>query len=1746
MPPFFTSLPETVWAEVNRRLRLEPALWELTTFQNVIAAFLEAGSDLALWRPGQLGLAALAILEPLAAADPFQWLKAAGRERLARAYNALASPETPRAKDTKNLPALVEATLAAVALHQRLTATHDLDSIVAEAAAAPERWALPLVCLYGLLDDPQALVVALLNETARHPERVTSLCELAARILIENETPEALIDHVAGALPGLPLAVRLAFARFLAANGLDEAARAASVRADEPNPSPALEPARIASASDLPALFRALADGLERIFLAEFSADDSSPTLLGRAVEAAQSLTAELALHFGRRSLAHGDPVSAIAAFQEAQALRPYDRQTHALIAEASALRGDDRTAHIALGSAKGKIAPAAQLAAARAHRKLGDVERARETALAILNSPNAPLDTDVLTQAAELLAAAGDHPAAAAAWQAVIARRPAHPRAFLVHSQHALEMNQLDAALDSAWQAVGLNPADPTARITLAEILSRSGDAVTALTQWKRAADLDPSPDIRLKLAQAALAARQFELAFNIADRILRDADAEAAINTGLPYIVAGHALASMSQPERAFEYFNRAIALAPASVESWRAVAAHHRAQGDLQRALAALDAGRQVIDSASPEAAELFADLGELRAELHHLAEATAAFEKATQLLPRRTDFMKRLGELYRLQNKLPAAVEVIRRAATMDCNDPGLWHLLGQTLESAGQQADALAAYRHAQAVGGEMPQLFRDLGRLACQLNEPSVARAALEAVLLNRADFRPDDLDSLVLLGAIYEQSGEFDSALSAYKHAIALAPARPDLCVRLGVCCLELGQPEAAIAALKDAAERDLDNLVLQKLMGHAYAEAHLWTESELAYQQAARLAPDDHRLLQSFARVARQAGHTARAIDALQKAIALAPGEVGADYRRDLAELFMSVGKLAEAKAAYIEACSLIPQSHDLLMGLGQVHLMLNEVKDAAAAFEQAASINPNRADVMQAVGETQFLLGNFEPAHAAFARAAELDPGNPLHLRRAGECMWELGRQAVAVALWQKVLVAHPNDAACHTHLGSAFAAQGRHAESLVEFEAAIAASSPEPPLLIDAARAALNAGEAERALAHLERASRIQPDDAEVWLLLGQTCRAQGLADKALAAYRKAARLKANNGPAHAAIAELLAESGSLPEAVTAAEAALRAGPDNLDLLAAAARVFTQAGRIADAAAAALKVAQGRPNDPAAQMALGRALVLEAESQTEGSRPGRIEKSRQRWPESHGLLTRSLERAAALGADPMEVREWTGRARALYGEPADALPFLEAAASSRPSGDLLCVLAACYRRLAQLAPARQTILSALELAPDNTANVIELGLICLALDDRAAARAAFQRAIGLDLHCARAYQLLAETLIGLGERAEAIVIYSQAISLDPARAAWHHRLAELCDLHRDPASALAHYQRAAALAIEQDLPALETANYLAALARAYARDHDLEAARKQFEAALALRGDSPTWWAQCAQINFELRNFERALECFGRAGELQPGDTASHMGAARSALALGREAEAEEKALAILRYAPDNYDALIVMAEVFERRADFSNALLAYTRAVENTNHPIPALLAQTRLLRSIKRLDEAVATLDRVIELAPEDDEAAALLGEILAEANRAKEAVQSFQRAIQIAPRKLAHHIRIARLYRIMGQLDAALGHLQHAREFAPENTEALREMALVFEGRRQFNRAYELYQQLMMLEPANADHFFRAGLALKEMRDYLESAELFQRAARLDPTNVEAERQRATVAAIGILRGKS
>ncbi len=1677
MSPFFTLLPESIWSEVNRRIRIEPILRDLLEqceddTRLTLAATCQTAE---MWKPGIVGKV---------------YLKIKGQERR---------------NNNQQIPELAQATLSAFNLRERVQATSHFASLALDAKNSLREWSIPLACLYAIIPNPSVLVKALLDH---------ELTALAARILLVNETPQFLIINLPPLVSTYSTAIKLSLANHFSLKGSPEIARVIA-------PKQAKGTGRLNLPSDLPSAYRALADQLEHIFLSDYSAQ---PISLSRAIESSLSLATDLTLRHAHRALDNHDPVSALAAFREARALRPKADHLRIFIAEALTMIGDTSNALVELGtqtsefqiSEISKISEISQartlLAAARVYHKAGSLDLARELAIKIRDSNES--DTPTLGSCADLLIQLGDADSAAQLWEKLLPSSPSPTPFHLNLARYFLARSDHPQAQHHAWAALGFDPDNALARKFLAQTL-RHSDPATAIPHYQRALAHDPDPKLQLELAQTALEANQPELAFQISE-FLKNSE----ILTSEVFIIAGKALTALGKADEAFEYFNRATDLAPTSGEAWRAVAAHHRTQNDLQRALAALQAGCKYCQ----DDPDLYADLGDLFDALNQPIEAIESFTQAVKIDPSRGQIHKRLGELYHAQHRHKDALESLQRAlVNVHASDrSSVETVLGRTLEALGRFDEALAVYQraHSSAVGGVPVDLLRDLGRLASQLGQHIIARPALESAVKDH-----DDIESLTLLGAIYEHAKEFKAALETYQRAIALDPKRPELVVQLGVCCLELKQAEAAIAALRDAAENDKTNFSLQKTLAQAYAAAGLWEEAVNSYEAASRLAPDDHLLLFTLAQCARKAGNTAYAAKILKQAIELAPEMP--QYRQELAELLAASNQLEMARTLYLEALRIAPNSVTILMGLGDLFLKLKDFAEAVSSFEKASSLDPSRADIVKMLGEANVLLGRFDQAQAAFTRAAVIDPLNPNYLRRAGECLWQLARHASAIAVWQKNLVQHSNDAATHAKLGAALSHQGKHLEAFNSYQRAAQESPQDVSLAVEAARIALTLQNFDSALPHLERASRLTPNDHDVWQMLGQTYHAKGQNDRALSALERAAQLAPHLGKPQAEIARIYLQLGKRAEAEAAAKAAVELDPDSADVLEKAAEVFIQTNHHAQGVAASRKVAKSRPNDSATSFNLARAIILEKESNLT-----KIEES------ERTEIMNLLARAAELGADRNLIGAWKARTLALCGDFAEATPLLESAAANSPTAEMYRALASCHRRAGKLTLARKAIESSLECEPANLNSLIERGRILLDQGDAANARAAFEQIISLDPQNALAHQLLAESLQANGKRIEAASIYQKAITLDPKQALWHHRLAELYECRRETSSAIQCYQKAADLAQKQNAHPHETAKYMAALARAYARLNDLAHAADQFDRALLLRDDVQSWWTQCGEIHLALKNFERAWECFNHVNDL-----ASLIGAARAALALNRDNDAQEKILAALHLNYDNADALLLLAEVYVRRADYDNALSAYGTAANVADDPRPALTAQATLLMDLDEPMKAVGALKRLITLNPEDDESLGMLSDALTQAKHVDEAIEAARHANELAPHKADHLLRLGKLFNVVGQLDVALTYLQSAREIEPDEAEIAREMGLVYERRNQPHRALELYQELIQLQPSVADNFFRAGLAAKAMRDYVEAAQFFKRAAELDPANLEIQKQRLAVSATGILK---
>lgn len=269
-------------------------------------------------------------------------------------------------------------------------------------------------------------------------------------------------------------------------------------------------------------------------------------------------------------------------------------------------------------------------------------------------------------------------------------------------------------------------------------------------------------------------------------------------------------------------------------------------------------------------------------------------------------------------------------------------------------------------------------------------------------------------------------------------------------------------------------------------------------------------------------------------------------------------------------------------------------------------------------------------------------------------------------------------------------------------------------------------------------------------------------------------------------------------------------------------------------------------------------------------------------------------------------------------------------------------------------------------------------------------------------------------ARAHHLLGVIARAQGDHATALVHFERAAAIDAAPAMLHDlaelqlRLGRLAEAEATARRAIAAPD-AAALAWHLLGLALVAAGKLAESRAAFeqvvtrepgsieARNNlgivrqrlgELDGARRDYEGALALDPDNAAAHANLASVLGELGQHEAALDHAGRAVAREPGLVGAHVYGALAEAALGRHQAALDWLDRAASLAPDS----------------------------------VPVLTARAEALRWLDRAEEGLAVCRRAVDLSPENGEAWNTLGLLCHTLGRDEEAIAAFGRAARLLP----------------------------------------------------------------------------------------------------------------------------
>ena len=190
-------------------------------------------------------------------------------------------------------------------------------------------------------------------------------------------------------------------------------------------------------------------------------------------------------------------------------------------------------------------------------------------------------------------------------------------------------------------------------------------------------------------------------------------------------------------------------------------------------------------------------------------------------------------------------------------------------------------------------------------------------------------------------------------------------------------------------------------------------------------------------------------------------------------------------------------------------------------------------------------------------------------------------------------------------------------------------------------------------------------------------------------------------------------------------------------------------------------------------------------------------------------------------------------------------------------------------------------------------------------------------------------------------------------------------------------------------------------------------------------------------------------------------KRAIEQYKKLSELQPKDVDVWVDLGRLNKILQKSPEAEAAYNKALEIEPDNEDALIGLAVVYQDLGDRAKVSEILRRIV--ASDPSPNTL--TALARSYEQQDEyglAAETYRQAVAMTPDNAALQQALAQNLAMSGHQDEALEIYQKLVEKDPSDAESHLRISQIYTRKGEFDKAWAELQEAKKSAPDSTEVL------------------------------------------------------------------------------------
>ena len=361
--------------------------------------------------------------------------------------------------------------------------------------------------------------------------------------------------------------------------------------------------------------------------------------------------------------------------------------------------------------------------------------------------------------------------------------------------------------------------------------------------------------------------------------------------------------------------------------------------------------------------------------------------------------------------------------------------------GLKAEGEKRWDDAVQVYKEAIAEDANRGDLWLRIAQIESARGN---TKAVVEA-WKNASDLAPEDSGLLFGLAKASASAGDGGQALEAVGRALKLAPKNLEYLRARAMYANWIGNTDAAADSYRRILEENPDDEKalegLKSVMG-GNADAKDYARIAQNLEKEISASPNDPALRAELAQVYSMANEPARALEAIEKAVELAPKNV--DYLRARGQYANWMGKIEIAEDSYLRIVAINPDDADATVNLARAKSWGGHLDESVDIFKKYIKAHPEDRDALMDYVKVQSWRGNYSAAMDGLETYKERFKETLEYRKQKARILASAGKSSAAEDVITQLLSVAPFDYEVYFSRAAAFHNARQRKEALVSLD------------------------------------------------------------------------------------------------------------------------------------------------------------------------------------------------------------------------------------------------------------------------------------------------------------------------------------------------------------------------------------------------------------------------------------------------------------------------------------------------------------------------------------------------------------------------------------------------------------------------------------------------------------------------------------------------------------------------------